>query len=362
MRMDRRQLLNGLGCGFLATVAPFTFSACSTTAPARTATDRFGALLLPMTGRFSGIARSIQQGARLAESAVPGKSPLRYFDTGETAAGAAAAANAALAAGAGAIVGPLFAAHVAPIAEAVAGRIPIVALTNDLSARRAGAFIFGVTASQSVSTIFQYARERGVRRVAVIAGNDNWGRQASDAARRVGSEVGLETLEAGRLSATPEAVLESILTAGGGVFPEAILATQSGAEFGDYARLLQGSGVQLLGTIQALDGSLADLAQAEGCWLSAPDPAASDGFAQSFARAHSVQPGLTGALAFDAVKILNGLQTAGRLTLAGLSASPGFPAVTGAVRFREDGACVRELAIVTVAQGKLAVVDKRAGV
>ncbi len=358
MKMGRRRLLDLLGSGVLLSAAPSTLSAITT--PGARQGKGSAALLLPITGAQAAIGLSMQRAMGLAQSAGDGKTPLRLFDTGETAETAVKAAATAVSEGAAIILGPLLAGQVAPVAAAVGNAVPVISFSNSMAALGSGAFVFGITPSQSVSTILQYARARGVRRLALVGGASSWSQQGLKAAARLVPEIGLQLVDVPGIALAGADILQLLGKTDRGL-PDAVLLTGGVEQFAAQAQLLQQSGVQVLGTVQALDQRPAGLAALEGVWISAPDPAAFARFAQDYRAVDAAPPGPIAALAFDAVRIVSTLAEAGQLSRDGLLRQAGFPGVAGAVRFRPDGRCVRELAILTVASGALMKVGRRAG-
>lgn len=297
----------------------------------------------------------MQLATRLAHSEQDGNPPAG-LDSGESAEAAARAAADAVRRGAAAILGPVFAAQLPAVAGATNGAVPIISFSNSGPPPSPHAFLFGITPSQSVSAVLQYARGRGVRRIAVAGDGSEWSERGQAAARRLATEVGVELAQVFPAAPNGPAVLESLRAAG---LPDAALLTGSAAHVGAAAPALQQAGVQVLATLQALDRSPAAMAALEGVWLSAPDPSELDKFGQAMAAAGG-GGGVISALAFDAARLVRDLAKGGRLSREGLLASS-FSGVTGAVRFREDGRCVRELAIVAPSSGVLNVVGRKAG-
>ncbi len=317
---DRRRVVAALGAALAAAAAP---------ALARGHDDApLAALLLPATGPHADLARSLDHAATLA---LPDGARLLRLDAGTTPAAAAAAAREAARRGAPVIIGPLFSAQVAAVVGA-AGGVPVLALADD-GRDAAGAFVLGVTAEQAVAAILDYARARGVRRVAIAPGTTAWDQAAQAAAQVAARALGLAI----------------------GDSAEALLVTGGATALAAAARRVDGQDVQLLATHQVLAGAndgLAGggLAAAEGAWLAAPDPDGFGDFARRFEARFGNPPGLLAGLAYDAAAIARRLR-AGGFGRDGLSASAGFPGVTGAVRFAADGRATRELAILVVAGG-----------
>jgi ABC-type branched-subunit amino acid transport system substrate-binding protein len=347
----------------LASLAPSVLSACASVADATTQaanTPRI-AVILPMTGPSADLGRSMERAVALTRPADERETGFLILDSGGTAEGAGAAAGQAASAGAGLILGPLFAREV-PGVLAAAGGIPVVTFSNDADLVGSGAFVLGITASQGTSAILAYARSRGVRRVAAVTATDPWSRQTITAARVSAASVGLELFEVSAADAAASDDVGALLTAASaGTLPDAVLFSQSGDEIAPLAARVAGLGLQILGPSRWAEESATLLGAAEGAWIAAPDPAAFRGFAQAFETAHQTAPGLLAGLAFDAARIGRRLLAADRLSRDGLVTSEGFQGALGAVRFAGDGRCTRELAIQVVDRGTLRVVGHLAG-
>lgn len=293
----------------------------------------------------------------LAQRQANGKLILPVYDTGDTPEGAARAAVDAVGKGASVILGPVFGPQMVSVAAAVGSTIPIISFSNSTPPPGGLVFTFGITPSQSVSAILQYARSRGVRRIAVLGSGSHWSKQGIRAAEQIAPEIELQLSSASPPIGLAPSGLMAALRAASGALPDAVLLTGEAIQFASYAGLLQSNGVQVLGTIQALSTSRTDFRVTEGAWLSGLDPNAFDSFVQTFGSAES--PGMIAALAYDAARFMAILSQEGELTRQRLLASAGFRGVTGAVGFREDGRCVRELAIVTIAGGRMLAVSRR---
>jgi hypothetical protein len=290
----------------------------------------------------------MERAAALAQAGDSTDGDLIVLDTDSL--GASEAARQAIRRGARIILGPLLAAEVRPVVEAAAGRAPVLSFSNDPTLRESGAFLIGVTPSQATSAILQYARRRGIRSVGMQRGTDGWSREVTATAERLQGELGL------KLTILPAGPLPAAL--GGEDRPMALLMPDGGEALVTAAGALKGSGVQLLGTLQGIDYSPAVLAALEGAWFAAPDPAAFGKFSRDYQARHGGAPGAIAALAYDAAMIVRTLRSQNRLDRAGLLAAESFPGVTGALRFRSDGSCARELAILVAGAEGYSVVDR----
>lgn len=291
------------------------------------------ALLLPLSGPRAALGLSMRQAALLADSGPE----ITAYDTGGTAAGAALAARNALKAKAAMILGPVTAEETTAVAREVAGRVPVVAFSNNAVARAPGSWVFGITPAQVTSAILRYARSRGIRNVVVIDDTSPWSAAAALAAGKVQGEIGIDVRV---LTVTADQPLPVA-----GDAPDAVLLPGSGEAVLAAARNLKETGIQLLGTVQALDHRPASLEVLDGAWLASPDPAAFGRFAGEFRSRHGGDPGALAALAYDAGGIVKVLRKKGEISQAALLAETSYPCVTGNARFRSDGSVARELAI-----------------
>lgn len=291
-------------------------------------------MLLPLTGPHAALGRSMARAGAMAQA--DDKKGLMVLDTGGTPGGAVAAVAAGLKRGAGLILGPVFSPEVQPAVDAVGGRVPVVAFSNDVALLDRGAFLLGITADQSVAPLLGYARGRGVRRIAIAPGPTAWDRQIAAAALRAAPRAGLTIVEHDA---------------------DAALVSGDPAAMAAAARPLKGSGVQLLGASVALDADPAILAALDGTWLSAPDPAAFADFAAAYEGQNGSPPGLIAGLAYDAVRIAAILRQGGGTDRSALLAAQGFKGVCGDLRFRDDGSAQRDMAILAVDSGRYRLVD-----
>jgi hypothetical protein len=275
----------------------------------------------------------MERAARLAETDT---ALMIALDTGGTADGAARAAAVAVRRGVAMLLGPVTAYETAAAATAAPG-VPMIAFTNNPAAASNGAYVFGLTAQQSASAVLRYARSRGVRSVVVIGDGAAWSTAAAESARRLQGELGLDIRA---VTVTPGVPLPMA-----GDVPDAVLVSSGGDAALAAARGLRTTGIQMLATVQALDHRPSALEALQGAWIASPDPAAFGDFSAQFEAKNGGGAGALAALAHDAAKVAQTLRAAGTLGREGLLATESFACVTGAVSFRTDGSCARDLAI-----------------
>ena len=278
--------------------------------------------------------------------------PLSALDTGGTPQGAAAAAVQATKRDCALILGPLTSGEVAP-ATAAAGEVPVIAFTNDPAARASGAFVFGITPRQVTSAILTYARSRGVRSVAVISDGSPWAKASGAAALAMQGDLSMEARVLNVVAGQPLPLA--------GEAPDGVLVPGTSDTALAVARNLKDTGIQLLGTLEALDYRPQALETLDGAWLASPDPVSFGNFARAYQARNGGDPGAIAALAYDAAGIAGTLRAANMLSRAGVLRDDGFDGAAGAVRFRTDGSVARDFAILAAGPGGYAKVATSKG-
>lgn len=98
----------------------------------------------------------------------------------------------------------------------------------------------------------------------------------------------------------------------------------------------------------------------QGGWFAIPDTAMKAQFDQRYRQAYGETPHDLGALGYDGVAAIAALVRAGKrnaLTTAGLTQNSGFAGIGGAFRLRRDGTNERALAVATIRNNQLVVLD-----
>ena len=348
------------------------------------------AILLPLSGPRADIGQPMLQAAQLALD-TPGAPTLIVKDTGGTPDGAAAAATAALAEGAGLILGPLTSgetAAVAPIARAA--NVAVLAFTNDPGQIQPGVWPLGITPGEQVRRLVTAVQADGKTRVAAMLPDSDFGRVMANALTQAAAarnlpapdirqyEAGMASInEAARdLSAYAERrgpidaqirAARALGTADGRrraqelakqpIPPppfDALLLGDVGDPLAEIAAVLpyydiDASMVHILGpALWASAGSRGG--QIIGAWYAAPDPAARALFEQAYTAKYNTPPPPLSDLAFDAAAIARVL--AGRGYSIGVLAQPnGFAGVDGWLALQPDGEVRRGLAVFQIQRG-----------
>ncbi|MEL6915788.1 MAG: penicillin-binding protein activator [Pseudomonadota bacterium] len=314
----------------------------------RTALPGRAALIAPVSGRAAELGQIIRNSATLGGNALSETGEVQLFDSGDTPEAAADAARRAAASGARLIVGPLFGAQAAA-AEAAAGNVPVMTLSNDASVAGARVFVIGVTAEQSAQSILSFAQRRGLTRIGIVVPPGAFGARAGAAALAAGRALGLDML--GPVTTTSVSEAQASL----GPLPDAIYLPSAGASLEDFAAAFRGR-TQILGSDQwsAIDPSRVPVL--DGALYPAPDPVAFEPFARAYEDAYGDVPGILAGIAFDAIESARLLGRVGQQDRRGLLRESGFNGVIGPFRFNRDGTCRRGLAVLRVGRGNVSLI------
>ncbi|MTI01171.1 penicillin-binding protein activator [Roseibium sp. RKSG952] len=318
-------------------------------------------LLLPLSGGGSAtsIASAFRNSAELALANFPNADiQLLVKDTGGTAEGGRAAAQAAIGEGAELILGPVFAPAVKGAANvARSSGIPVVAFSTDTSVASRGVYLLSFLPKSDVNRIIGYAGSQNKRAYAAILPNDAYGAVAEAAFRQEVGRVGgrmvsiqrytLNGSDTSDLVAKINALVPNMgqidalfVPAGGGVPPLVVQTlTQRGADIGR---------VKFLGTGQWDTPQMKSNPIMAGSWYAGPDDTGFRSFAQRYASRFGSQPPRNATLAYDGVTLAAGLvRSAGqqRFDLNILTNPDGFIGIDGLFRFRSNGENQRGLAV-----------------
>lgn len=353
---------------------------------------RVVALLAPVTGANAERGDALVKAAQLALSE-PGSPALDVRDTGSTPAGAAAAANAAIAAGDGIIIGPLSAAETAAVAgPATAAGIPVLAFTNDAGQARPGVWTLGISPGQQVERLVAAASAQGKTRFAAVLPRNDFGQAMGGALTQAATSAGLPSPDVhfhddgnaaiasamrdvsgyadrrGPLDAQIKAARARHDAAGRkqaadlsrqGVPPapfDALLLGDTGDKLAWLSTFLayydiDPPAVQVMGPALWAQPAARAGASIGGAWYAAPDPSARTGFDQAYSAKYGVPaPGLAD-LAYDAAAVARATSQAGGYSVAQLCRPAGFLGVDGALTLQPTGAVRRGLALFQIQSG-----------
>lgn len=333
------------------------------------------ALLVPSgTGNpdLENLARSLTNAAKMAAADAQGaKIDLRIYSTGGNAAQAAAKATEAVDGGAKIIVGPLFAEAANAVGTAVKERdVNVLSFSNNADIAGGNVFVLGNTFANVADRLVSYGVRNGKRRILEVAESDVAGQVGAHAIERAAARNG--AIIAGKIS---HPVSQSGID---GVTPKIAAAAQSGQIDAIFMTANNGAVLPYLTDALAAAGvtsqvtqfmgltrwdepsSRLQLAGVQGGWFALPDTSLTAQFESRYRAAYGAKPHQLGSLAYDGVAAIAALARAGKrnaLTTAGLTHGSGFAGVNGVFRLRQDGTNQRGLAVATIRNNKVVVLD-----
>ncbi|MBW4033984.1 MAG: penicillin-binding protein activator [Proteobacteria bacterium] len=376
-------------------VTPATGIAPPPAAPDSGRTSGPVALLVPLSGPLAAIGQSIEQSVKLAFTA-PGAPALDVRDTGGTPQGAAAAAQAAIAAGDGLILGPLTkndTQAVAPIAHAA--NVNVLAFTNDETVAAPGVWPLGVSPGQQVRRVVSYAADHGRTRTAAILPENAYGRLMGSALQAQAQQLGEPSPQISYFGSSFSSLTQTVRSVsdfdsrGAGIeariraaraqdneagriaaaklerqpIPpppfDALLVGATGEQLAEIGTLLPyyeaaPPQIQLLGpALWARDATaMASHDSLRGALYAAPDPSLGVGFQQKFQSVYgNPPPSSVDNVAFDAGAIAVLAAREGGFTAETLTNPTGFSGTDGVFRLDADGHVQRGLAVFKVEPG-----------
>ncbi len=319
------------------------------------------------------LARSLQNAARLAIADLGGAAriDLRVYNTAGSPARAQSAALQAADEGAQVILGPVFAQEANAAGAAVAGRgLNVLSFSNNADIAGRNVFVLGQTFGATADRLARYAVRNGAGRIHILhertpAGEA--GRAAIQAAVvRAGGTVtgvsGYEFSQNGIVAAVPGIVAAVRDSGAGAVF----LTADTAGALPLVTQLLSENGLSPAVTryigLTRWDIPAATLALpgVQGGWFALPDPALQGQFQARYQAAYGEAPHPIAGLAYDgiaAIGALAGRAGGGPLPASLLTQGAGFAGVNGVFRLRADGTAERGLAVATIRDNQVVILD-----
>lgn len=352
------------------------------------------ALLAPMTGAYASVGPEIVNAVKLGLGA--SAASLDVLDTGSTPQGAAAAAQKAVADGAGLIIGPLTypeAAAVAPVTGPA--HVDVLALTSNSSLARPGLWPLGITPAEQVRALVTAANAQGHGQIAAFLPATPLGNAMAGALQGTGSATQVATYTPGSFSSmnstlrslsaygsrrgpidaqikqlrgahTVEGRREAAKLARQPIPPPpftALMVAETGSGLGELASLMpyydvNPGPVLVLGPgLWAANPAGVAAAGFRGALYAAPDPAEATPFNTSYGAAYGAQPSPLAAIAFDAAALARVTTQNGRVDQAALTNPSGFTGADGLLALAPDGSVKRGLAVFQVQPGGAAILQ-----
>lgn len=344
----------------LPTPAP---SASETALPTDGARHRI-ALLVPVTGTNAAVGQSIANATTMALLDTNAEN-LR-ITTYDTAGGARAAAQRAIAEGNKLILGPLLADDVPQaLAEARPANVPLITFSNDTSVAAPDVFVMGQAPEQSIERTVNYARKQGSARFAALVPGGEYGDRAAAALRTVvgssgGTLTGIETYARGNTSIVSAA---NRLVAQGGY--DTVLVADGARLAAQAAVVLRprgSSAIRMLGTeLWSGESEVTRSPALRGAWFSAMSDARFKRFSETYRGRFGAQPYRVATLGYDgvllALRVAREWRPGRSFPVAMLRDQGGFLGLDGAFRFGRNGVIERALEVREVREGQVVIVE-----
>lgn len=321
------------------------------------------ALLVPLSGANKSIGQAMLDAGNMALFEVSSDLALLPRDTGNSPDGARAAADNAIAGGAGLILGPVFAASV-PLVRAVAepAEINVIAYSTDASIAGGSVFVMGFLPAQQVDRVIGFAKSRGLSKLAALVPDNPYGVAVSTEIGLVRDRLAMAAPRILTLGKDPKAELDSLAADP----PDMLLIALGGDQLRALAPILTDylaqHPTQLLGTGLWDDPTLGQVQAFAGGWYPAPLPDGFAAFDARFQQTYNYRPPRIASLAYDSVALAAAIAKGSPgnpkpFTKDVLTQPNGFLGIDGTFRFLASGLSDRNLAVLAVGANGPEIVD-----
>lgn len=322
------------------------------------------ALLVPMSGPNAGVGQSIANATTLA--LLDTKTDKVRITTYDTALGAAAAANRALAEGNRLILGPLLAEDARVIGPIAArANVPVISFSNDNGVAGNGVYIMGYNPNQSIERVVGFAKGKGLSNFAALVPRGTYGERAGNAMLRAVEQAGGTVVSMQTFDRSPASITAAVKKLQASSSYDALLIADSGRVALQVAPIVRKNGgatARLLGTeLWNTEGTLAASPVLRGAWFAS----VSDGLYRQLATKYKARYGTTpfrlSSLGYDSVlltvRIAQQWKPGTPFPAARLRDPGGFSGIDGAFRFSRMGVAERALEVSEVGAGTVNIVD-----
>lgn len=333
------------------------------------------ALLVPRGSGNAGddvLSQSLENAARLAIADLQGVTvDLRVYGTGGNASQAQQSALQAISDGAQIILGPVYAESANAVAVAAAPKsVNVLAFSNNTTIAGGNLWVLGPTFQTTANRLVSYARNQGKSRFMVVHASNVAGQLGNQAIQQavlgsggtMAGSVSHEFSQQGVVAAVPQIVSTARSNNADAIFMTADsagalpLLTQMLPEAGLGPDVTQYIGL----TRWDIPAQTMDLPGVQNGWFALPDPNKSAAFRSRYQAANGSAPHPIAGLAYDGIAAIGALVQGNRqnpLGAAALTQSAGFEGTGGIFRLRADGTNERGLAVATIRNKQVVVID-----
>ncbi|WP_300519948.1 penicillin-binding protein activator [Aliiroseovarius sp.] len=318
------------------------------------------------------LATSLENAARLAMAELDGVViDLRVYNTAADATTASAMATKAVSDGAKIILGPVYAGNANAAGLAVANRgINVLAFSNNTDIAGGNVFVLGHTFQSTANRLVGYAANQDKGNILIVHANspaENAGRSSIERAiastpATLAGIASFELSQTGIINALPEISAQVRDTGAQSIF----LTSGTDGAIPFLAGLLPENGVKPTETqyigLQRFDipATAMSLPGLQGGWFALPDQDLNAQFLARYEARYGTQPHPIAGLAYDGIAAIGALASTGQsdaLTTTALTQPQGFAGVNGVFRLRGDGTNERGLAVATIEEGQVVILE-----
>lgn len=333
------------------------------------------ALLVPKSSQSSGdavLSQSLENAARLAMSDLNGvEIDLRVYDTAGDASVAQAAALKAVGDGAKIILGPVRSGPSNAVGVALAGKgINVLSFSNNTSIAGGNVFVLGPTFENSANRLARFAASNGKSNILTVHAQNVAGETGRNAIANALAASGAGNAGAVAYEFSQQGVVNAVAdvrnAARSSGADALFLTSNTSGALPLFSQLLPEAGVdpaevQFIGlTRWDIPAQTLDLPGVQGGWFAMPDPALNGQFRDRYSLAYGTTPHPIGGLAYDGIAAIGALVSQGNsdaLTASALTQGAGFQGVNGVFRLRADGTNQRGLAVATIRDKQVVIID-----
>ncbi|TQL18053.1 amino acid/amide ABC transporter substrate-binding protein (HAAT family) [Zymomonas mobilis] len=322
------------------------------------------AVIVPLSGSFANIGQSIANSAQMAVSDIADRHTgikITYYDSAK---GAVAAVNKAIADGNKLILGPVLSGDIramAPIARNA--HIPMITFSNDSTIAGNGVYTMSFTVGPGVQRVVKYALDHKLSRFAALLPNGVYGRKASASLLRTVAASGGSVAAMANYNRTPQEISDAVTKLGQDY--DAVLIADSSRIARMVAPLLpkkDGVKPQILGNeLWSNDNTLKNVPALYDAWFASVPDSMFRQLSVKYKARYGVNPPRLASLGYDAVllaaRISPNWPSDGDFPEKKLFAPNGFMGIDGAFRFNNQGVSEHALAIQKVSADGINVID-----
>lgn len=333
------------------------------------------ALLIPKSSESAGdavLAQGLENAARLAIADLEGvQIDLRVYDTAGAEATAQAVALRAVDEGAKIILGPVRSGPANAVGVALAGKgVNVLSFSNNTSIAGGNVFVLGPTFQTTADRLVSFAARNGKSNILTVHAQNVAGDAGRDAIRTAianhgatnAGSVSYEFSQQGVIGAV-DTIRDYTVSSGADTL---FLTSDSTGALPFFAELLPEAGlatdtVQYVGlTRWDIPAQTLSLKGLQEGWFAVPDPTLSGQFRSRYTATYGAAPHAISGLAYDGIAAIGALVKQGKsnaLTASALTQGAGFQGVNGIFRLRADGTNERGLAVATIRDNQVVIID-----